>query len=279
MRFFARVKKKDDLDDCVAVLGAEDVRAEFDLAFRRFSQSLDMMLPDPKALGFVGDYKWLGKIRQAASARYRDKSLDISDCEPKVRALIEEAIIAEGVQILVKQVNLFTPEFEREDRRRSSRTTRRRARWSTPSRTRSTSASTRTRSSSSRSGRGSNRSSRTGRPRRIDAAEQLKLFASLEKEIKGHAEAAQRLGLTETAFAIYGLLQPEAAMPLKENPGVAYVKVSTMKPEPAKVELASLLEESLATADRHRRLGAEGRRAEGDAKAHQATAPRGRLRG
>jgi len=29
-----------------------------------------------------------------------------------VRQLIEEAVIAEGIQILVKQVSLFTPEFE-----------------------------------------------------------------------------------------------------------------------------------------------------------------------
>ena len=112
LRFFVRVKQKDDLNECVAVLGAEDVRAEFDQAFKRFAQSLDMLLPDPRAVRFVGDFKWLGKIRQAAAARYRDKALDISDCGPKVRKLIEEAIVAEGIQILVKQVNLFTPEFE-----------------------------------------------------------------------------------------------------------------------------------------------------------------------
>ena len=66
MRFFAKVKDKDDLDACVAVLEPEDVRAEFDQAFRRFGQSLDMLLPDPRALPYVRRPRWLGKIRQAA---------------------------------------------------------------------------------------------------------------------------------------------------------------------------------------------------------------------
>jgi hypothetical protein len=82
------------------------------MAFRRFSQSMDMLLPDPRALEYGGDLGWLGKIRQAAKARYRDDSLDISDCGDKVRRLIEEAVIADGVQVLVKEVSLFSGEFD-----------------------------------------------------------------------------------------------------------------------------------------------------------------------
>lgn len=57
MRTFVRVKDRDNLDVCVAVLEPEDVRAEFDLTFRRFAQSLDMLLPDPRALPYVSDGK------------------------------------------------------------------------------------------------------------------------------------------------------------------------------------------------------------------------------
>jgi type I restriction enzyme R subunit len=39
LRTFVRVKDRDDLDACVAVLEPEDVRAEFDLAFRRFARA------------------------------------------------------------------------------------------------------------------------------------------------------------------------------------------------------------------------------------------------
>ena len=235
LRFFTRVKKKDDLDECVAVLAAEDVRAEFDVAFRRFAQSLDMQLPDPKALRFVGDFKWLGKIRQAASARYRDKALDISDCGPKVRKLIEEAIIAEGIQILVKQVNLFTPEFEQKlaalksDEARASEmehairdeihvkldedpiffsSLRQRLEQIIEDR----------------------------KARRIDAAEQLKLFGTLQVELKGRAAAAQKLGLSETGYAIYGLLSARSRTMEAAEDQPAYQ---------AKRELAAIFEDTL----------------------------------
>jgi type I restriction enzyme R subunit len=55
--------------------------------------------------------------------------------------------------------------------------------------------------------------------KRIDAAQQLKLFEVLTKEIRGHADAAEKLGLSETGFAIYGLLRGDATMPLAEKKG------------------------------------------------------------
>ncbi|MEM9491798.1 MAG: type I restriction enzyme endonuclease domain-containing protein, partial [Myxococcota bacterium] len=42
--------------------------------------------------------------------------------------------------------------------------------------------------------------------RRIDAAEQLQLFQQLVEELRGVGQAAEQLGLSETGYAIYGLL-------------------------------------------------------------------------
>ncbi len=112
LRFFSKVEDKHDLNACVVALEPEDLRAEFDQAFRKFAQSLDMLYPDTKALAFVSDARWLGKIRKAARARYRDGKIDISDCGAKVQKLIEDAVIAEGIEILVKQVSLFSTEFD-----------------------------------------------------------------------------------------------------------------------------------------------------------------------
>ncbi len=239
MRFFLNVKDKDDLDACVSVLEPEDVRDEFDQAFKRFSQSLDMMLPDPKALPYVADARWLGKIRATAAAKYRDGKLDISDCGAKVRELIEEAVIADGIQILVKQISLFTPEFEekikalKSDEARASemehaikdeihvkldenpaffKSLRERLEQIIEDR----------------------------KAKRIDAAQQLKLFEALKKEIQGQGEAAQEAGLSETGFAIYGLITEAKPLLLAEPQGQPYGKV-----DEAKKELASLLEELL----------------------------------
>lgn len=205
LRFFVRVKQKDDLDECLKVLEAEDVRAEFQTAFRRFSQSMDMMLPDPKALAYADDLRWLGKVRQAARARFRDESLDISDCGDKVRKLIEEAVVADGVEILVKQVSLFSGDFDRKlgalksDEAKASemehaikheihvkleenpafyQSLRERLQQIIEDR----------------------------KARRIDAAEQLELLQHLVEELRKPEQAAGELGLTETGFAIYGVL-------------------------------------------------------------------------
>ena len=47
--------------------------------------------------------------------------------------------------------------------------------------------------------------------RRIDEAEQLSLLQGLIHEARGHAQAASDVGLSETGFAIYGLLKGAAA--------------------------------------------------------------------
>ncbi len=239
LRFFVNVKNRDDLDACVTVLEPEDVRAEFDQAFKRFAQSLDMMLPDPKAQPYVGDARWLGKIRATAAAKYRDEKLDISDCGAKVRQLIEDAVIAEGIQLLVKQISLFTPEFEeklnalKSDAAKASemehairheihvkleenpaffRSLRERLEQIIEDR----------------------------KAKRIDAAQQLKLFEALTKEMRGQAQAAQAVGLSETGFAIYGLIVEPRPATVAETKGPPYGQV-----DEAKRDLAGLLEELL----------------------------------
>jgi len=241
MRFFLRVKDRDDLHACVNVLLPEDVRAEFAEAFRRFAQGLDMILPDPKGLPYTRDFRWLGKIRKAASARFRDPSLDISDCGPKVRKLIEDAIVAEGIQILVQRVSLFTPEFEdklkalKSDEAKASEmehaikneihvkldedpayylSLRQRLEEIIESR----------------------------KARRIDAAKQLELLQAIVKDLKGPTEQAGKLGLSSTGFALYGLLHQGKASLASDGAAPTYGD----KPDEAKVALATILEEAVA---------------------------------
>ena len=113
LRFFDGVKNKTSLDQCVRALEDDDVFAGFEAGFRKFAQSLDMLYPDRAALRFVPDAKWLGKVLKAARARADRAGPDLSDCGAKVRRLIEEAVVADGVQILVSQVPLLSAEFEK----------------------------------------------------------------------------------------------------------------------------------------------------------------------
>ena len=236
MRFFQAVTDPNDLNACVQVLEPEDVRAAFDLAFRRFSQSMDMLLPDRRALAYHADLRWLGKIRGAARARYRDDRLDLSGCGEKVRKLIADAVAADGVQILVKEVQLFSPEFE--EKVEALKTDEAKAsemehaiRHEISIRLEENPAfyqSLRERLEAIIEER---------RQERLDAARQLSLLNSLREELKGEQTRAQDIGLDARGFAIYGLLEEQRPMPVRED-AAAY--------NMANRDLASLIDEEVA---------------------------------
>ena len=236
MRFFQSVADTNDLDACVRVLEPEDVRAEFDLAFRRFSQSMDMLLPDQRALAYNADLRWLGKIRGTARARYRDDRLDLSGCGEKVRQLIADAVAADRIEILVKEVQLFSPEFDekvealKSDEAKASEMEHA-IRHEINVRVEENPAfyqSLRQRLEEIIEQR---------RLERLDAARQLSLLNSLREELKGEQTQAQGIGLDGRGYAIYGLLQQHRASPLAEKAATYNV---------ANRDLASLIDEAVA---------------------------------
>jgi type I restriction enzyme R subunit len=113
MRFFDYIRK-DDLEACLQVLEPEDVRNEFDTAFKRFSESMDMVMPSPKAHDYIADLKFLGKVRQAAKSRYREEKMDISDCGEKVKQLIEEHLAAVGIDVVHEPIDILSNRFEKQ---------------------------------------------------------------------------------------------------------------------------------------------------------------------
>ena len=236
MRFFQPVPDTDDLDACVRVLEPEDVRAEFDLAFRRFSQSMDMLLPDQRALAYHADLRWLGKIRGTARARYRDDRLDLSGCGEKVRQLIADAVVADGIEILVKEVQLFSPEFDekvealKSDDAKASEMEHA-IRHEINVRVEENPAfyqSLRQRLEEIIEQR---------RLERLDDAQQLSLLNSLREEVRTEQTQAQDIGLDGRGFAIYGLLQRHRPSRVGEKPAPYDV---------ANRDLASLIDEAVA---------------------------------
>ncbi|WP_121440228.1 type I restriction endonuclease subunit R [Salisediminibacterium halotolerans] len=113
MRFFDYTRK-DDIEACLQVLEPEDIRNKFDTAFKKFSESMDMVMPSPRANAYVDDLKWLGKIRKLAKSRYHldEGTMDISDCGGKVRELIEEYVYASTPEVLFEPVNILTNKFD-----------------------------------------------------------------------------------------------------------------------------------------------------------------------
>ena len=235
MKFFQPVADTNNLDACVQVLEPEDVRAAFDLAFRRFSRSMDMLLPDQRALAYHADLRWLGKIRGTARARYRDDRLDLSGCGEKVRKLIADAVFADGIEILVKEVQLFSQEFDEKvealatDDAKASEMEHA-IRHEINVRVEENPVfyqSLRARLEEIIEQR---------RQERLDAAEQLKLLNDLRADLKGEQSHAEEMELDARGFAIYGVLE-------KQRPG--RVKDRTATYDAANRDLASLLDEAV----------------------------------
>lgn len=109
--FFKDVKS-DDVDDYVLVLKDEDIRAQFEVAFKRFAKQMNIVLPDKAAAPFTADLKLLGKVNNAARLRYRDEQLDISDAGEKVRLLVDEHILSTGVDPKIPPVDLLSANFK-----------------------------------------------------------------------------------------------------------------------------------------------------------------------
>ena len=235
MKFFQPVADTNDLDACVRVLEPEDVRAAFDLAFRRFSQSMDMLLPDQRALAYHADLRWLGKIRGTARARYRDDRLDLSGCGEKVRKLIADAVVADGIEILVKEVQLFSQEFDEKVEALATDD----AKASEMEHAIRHEISVRVEENpvfyqSLRARLEEIIEQR--RQERLDAAEQLKLLNDLRDDLKGEQSQAEEMELDARGFAIYGLLE-------KQRP--RRVKDRTATYDAANRDLASLIDEAV----------------------------------
>lgn len=113
MRFFDGMNRTDE-ESCIGLLEPEDVRAAFDLAFRRYAEAVDMVLPDPAALEdpFLPDLKWLARIRAQARRRYRDAQLSVRHYGALVGDLIEKHMRADGVEQILAPLSILSPEFQ-----------------------------------------------------------------------------------------------------------------------------------------------------------------------
>ena len=102
-----------DTDSCVDLLYDAQLRARFTVLLREFLQTLDTILPRPEARPYVGDAKQLGLIRTLARNRYRDQQLNTAGAEDKVRRLIDEHVVGQGIDPTVSPIDILAADFER----------------------------------------------------------------------------------------------------------------------------------------------------------------------
>jgi type I restriction enzyme R subunit len=215
MRYFEGVDRN-DAEACLRVVEPEDVRAEFEAAFRRFGQSLDVLLPEPPALGYLPDLKWLAKLREMARNRFRDDELDLSGCREKVRKLIEDYVRSDGVDQILKPVSILAPEFEEEIAKLGSDDAKASEMEHAIRHEINVRVGTNPAFYESLSAR-LKKIIEDRRAKRIDAAEQLRLLQGVMQEMRAVRQSAEAIGLDEDGFALYELLGRAAGA--KEDDG------------------------------------------------------------
>ncbi|MFA7084250.1 MAG: type I restriction endonuclease subunit R [Arcobacteraceae bacterium] len=116
MQFFSQNEieeiNEETLEDAVVLLADEKLRAEFKMHFKEFTKLIDFILPHPIKKYFLDDVKVLGLIRNEAQRRYRDQELLIEGIGEKVKSLINEYLVSEGIETKVRPISIFDDEFE-----------------------------------------------------------------------------------------------------------------------------------------------------------------------
>jgi type I restriction enzyme R subunit len=113
MRLFEGLDRKDEAT-CLALLDPDDIRAKFELDFLRFAEAMDMVLPDPKGLEepYVGDLKWLARLRVTARRAHYQEPFDPKDYGAKVSAIIAKYLSTEDVEVLLTKRDILDPAFK-----------------------------------------------------------------------------------------------------------------------------------------------------------------------
>jgi type I restriction enzyme R subunit len=103
---------EDDVEACVTILEDERLRAAFDVALKQFLTTLDIVMPRPESLPFSRDAKFFGMVQVRARRRYREgDTFDVSLYGDKVRGLIDDHVLALGVDQKIPPVSITAPDF------------------------------------------------------------------------------------------------------------------------------------------------------------------------
>jgi type I restriction enzyme R subunit len=107
-----RFDTEDDVEACVTALEDERLRAAFEVALKQFLTTLDIVMPRPESLPFNRDAKFFGMVQVRARRRYREgDTFDVSLYGDKVRSLIDDHVLALGVEQKIPPVSITAPDF------------------------------------------------------------------------------------------------------------------------------------------------------------------------
>lgn len=107
-----RTPSLENAEMIIEELVADDELSEkFNVLFGNLSRIFDRVLPNPAALDYSEDFKRLSFIRESVAKRRRDPLLSMRDASKKVRAIIEDYLEINGIDVEVEPVSLLSDDF------------------------------------------------------------------------------------------------------------------------------------------------------------------------
>jgi type I restriction enzyme R subunit len=89
----------------------EDVRFEFLILFREFSQALDALYPSKEALNFLPDFKHYSEINFMASKHFRDARISMKGIPEKLRQIADHHLVSKGINQTIEPIPIFDKAF------------------------------------------------------------------------------------------------------------------------------------------------------------------------
>lgn len=108
----AGIDSPEETEACVEALADERLRQRFEEHLKAFLTLLDALLPRPEALPYTADAKRLAYIHARARNRYKESPVLGAEVGAKVRRLIDEHVIALGVDPRVPPIQLTDTHFD-----------------------------------------------------------------------------------------------------------------------------------------------------------------------
>lgn len=114
-------EQRDVLEKCLDVLEDIKTRADFNVKFKLFLKSMDVLLSKPIARPYIPPLKAFGHIHKRTQSRFRDDSINILGAGKKVRQLIDSYLVSVGINTKIKPVDIISDSFEKELKGKSPR--------------------------------------------------------------------------------------------------------------------------------------------------------------
>lgn len=109
------IKEQSDLEDYLAVLEEESLRAKFKEYWKSFNETLDELLPNNEIIETYGkDIKQLAVLTNAMRERFRELKNQylIEEMGAKVKKLIDDYVRSFGVKVVVSEVDILDIDFK-----------------------------------------------------------------------------------------------------------------------------------------------------------------------